>query len=335
MYELQIDGRDIVYQTEDWVRHTTATEPSYSQKQIVRDTSGIFIFYETITERLVIRHSQLKASHTALLHFKPKKPILDFFISLGPPLTYWDPFWDTQQLEESSYWFRCFSVADSEWSIKLQPGKVYAFLEIEFQPELLKSYALTFYKLAAFLAGALRNQTQTFPKKGIPVADWSTLKEAGKIIQSARPGDAGLPAYLPLYLETVSQSLFIKAFNSLLKEPVPALERLQQLDYSSKIAEAMNILRANPELDHSLYSLAKRVYTNPLYLKRGLRKIYGTSMYQYLLALRMQKAIQLILETDMAPWQIAEQCGYRSVEALDKVFSKQLGCAPNSLRGPK
>ena len=49
-------------------------------------------------------------------------------------------------------------------------------------------------------------------------------------------------------------------------------------------------------------------------------------------ALRMQKAIQLILSTPMRVSEIAQACGYADQKYFDKVFRKTTGNSPREFR---
>jgi AraC-like DNA-binding protein len=64
----------------------------------------------------------------------------------------------------------------------------------------------------------------------------------------------------------------------------------------------------------------------------GFRTLFKTSIYQYLLARRMNFASRLIVSTQLKIKDIALQSGYESVSGFITSFKKYFGYTPGQLR---
>ncbi|WP_157997086.1 AraC family transcriptional regulator [Kribbella rubisoli] len=87
---------------------------------------------------------------------------------------------------------------------------------------------------------------------------------------------------------------------------------------------------AEPEV--SLTELAAALGISPSQLSRRFRAVRGTTPVAYLRDLRLQKARELLAETDQTLQVIAEHTGYRSGFYLSRVFSAQTGQSPSEYR---
>lgn len=90
----------------------------------------------------------------------------------------------------------------------------------------------------------------------------------------------------------------------------------------------------NTHIDHHLVlkSLALRAGTNEYTLKKGFKDILKTSVYQYLLKIRMEYALQLITGTNKNETEIARLCGYKTLSGFVTTFHKYHGNRPGVLR---
>ncbi|NUT02358.1 MAG: helix-turn-helix transcriptional regulator [Hamadaea sp.] len=84
--------------------------------------------------------------------------------------------------------------------------------------------------------------------------------------------------------------------------------------------------------DLSLNRLASELGISPAQLSRRFRAVRGVTPVAYLRSVRLQKARELLAETDDTLQTIAERCGYRSAFYLSRVFSDRTGQAPSRYR---
>ncbi|WP_052352947.1 helix-turn-helix transcriptional regulator [Neobacillus dielmonensis] len=83
--------------------------------------------------------------------------------------------------------------------------------------------------------------------------------------------------------------------------------------------------------DISLESCADDVGTNPYTLSKAFKQIIGINFIDYLTQLRMDKAKDLLIHSDMKINDIAESVGYRH-SYFNRIFKKQIGIPPSQYR---
>jgi len=81
-----------------------------------------------------------------------------------------------------------------------------------------------------------------------------------------------------------------------------------------------------------LKELAHHSGTNECTLKRGFKRLFKTSVYQYLLKKRMRYARHLLLTSDLREKDIAVLCGYDSLAGFITTFRRYYGFSPHCLR---
>ncbi|MEK4433990.1 helix-turn-helix domain-containing protein [Paenibacillus sp. FSL K6-2862] len=90
-------------------------------------------------------------------------------------------------------------------------------------------------------------------------------------------------------------------------------------------------LSSHPEGMLSLSDCAELVNVSPSYLSRLFKKEMGVSFIEYLMNLKVQKAKQLLKDTDCTITEIAEQVGY-SERNLNRAFQRFVQMSPNQYR---
>ena len=82
----------------------------------------------------------------------------------------------------------------------------------------------------------------------------------------------------------------------------------------------------------SLSRLSGRIYVSATYLSALFHKYTGRSFKSCLIALRIQKACQLLLETNLYVYEVAEQTGYSNAQYFSILFKKCTGFSPSEYR---
>jgi AraC family transcriptional regulator len=82
----------------------------------------------------------------------------------------------------------------------------------------------------------------------------------------------------------------------------------------------------------SLEALAQQVGFSPSYFGRVFRQALGASPHQLVLRQRLERARQLLEQTDLPLVQVAGECGFADQSHLTHVFTRQLGCTPRAYR---
>lgn len=82
----------------------------------------------------------------------------------------------------------------------------------------------------------------------------------------------------------------------------------------------------------SIGGLCRTFATNRSKLSEGFRLLFNTTIFEYIHARRMDHAKVLLLETDLAVSEVAEQAGYHRQSSFSTAFKEHHGLRPLDLR---
>ena len=85
------------------------------------------------------------------------------------------------------------------------------------------------------------------------------------------------------------------------------------------------------DADLSISNVCCKYYISKSTAQRLFLKNTGISPKQYLLKLRMEKAMFLLAEGDLLIKDIALQCGFKDEKYFSKIFQEKIGCPPSQL----
>lgn len=88
----------------------------------------------------------------------------------------------------------------------------------------------------------------------------------------------------------------------------------------------------NYQLDISLLILADRFKLSPSYLSTMFKKAHGTGIVDYTNRLRIEKAMELLRDSDMPIQEIAEKTGFSNYNSFSRVFKKEVGISAKDYR---
>ena len=91
-------------------------------------------------------------------------------------------------------------------------------------------------------------------------------------------------------------------------------------------------LAARPEESWSLDALSRRVHSSPFHLARSFRGELGEPVHQYLLRLRLARALEAVLDSDEALTGIALRLGFATPSHFTAAFRKSYSVTPSTLR---
>lgn len=184
---------------------------------------------------------------------------------------------------------------------------------------------------------------QTFPLllrqllEGKPIAPFhQTFGIAARTIQPILQQILSCPyqgALRQMFLESKSLELLTLQLARWAKdEQQPTQSTRWKPQDLEKLERAKEILQGSIEYPPSLVELAQQVGLNDCKLKQGFRQVFGTTVFGYLRACQMERAKQLLRETDLYITEIAAQVGYSSLPAFSNAFYKQVGVSPHKFR---
>jgi AraC family transcriptional regulator len=106
--------------------------------------------------------------------------------------------------------------------------------------------------------------------------------------------------------------------------PSPHLQR--------KIAEVQAFLAQNLAYDVDLAAIARQAALSPYYFTRPFTAMVGMPPYRYLINLRIQRAAQLLRESDLTVTQILHRVGFHSPSHFTTTFRRHMGLSPTAYR---
>jgi len=144
----------------------------------------------------------------------------------------------------------------------------------------------------------------------------------------------------PGYLQMIN-ALFAKSIVDTMRGAVPDLPGSEESDARSRtIAEslvetAIHYLSDNLGRRFEVRDVAAQVNLSERQLRRLFHQCAGTSILAYLTKLRVERAEQLLLNTDMAIKQIAVAVGYPDTHYFTTLFGRETGITPAAFRRQK
>lgn len=99
-----------------------------------------------------------------------------------------------------------------------------------------------------------------------------------------------------------------------------------------RIHHVMNAILKNPEGQHSLEEMSAVAGLKPSQFCRVFRKATGLSPHQYVMKTRLDKAQQMLHQTDMSVAFVAESLGFTSQSNFTRAFRRFAGEAPTDFR---
>lgn len=106
--------------------------------------------------------------------------------------------------------------------------------------------------------------------------------------------------------------------------PSPHLQR--------KIHEVQVFLAQNLAHDVDLNTIARQASLSPYYFTRQFTAMVGMPPYRYLINLRIQRAAQLLRESDLTVTQILHRVGFHSPSHFTTTFRRHMGVSPTAYR---
>ncbi|MEL7511506.1 MAG: AraC family transcriptional regulator [Cyanobacteria bacterium J06554_3] len=136
-----------------------------------------------------------------------------------------------------------------------------------------------------------------------------------------------------LYLESKALELLAAQFATWSEQPSRTRAATAPMLSKSDMAQlhqARAILIEQVKQPPSLNELARRVNLNQRKLNRGFRQLFGTTVFGYLQAYRLQQAKTLLQANDLTIAAVATTVGYRNPEAFSTAFRRKFAVSPKA-----
>ena len=137
---------------------------------------------------------------------------------------------------------------------------------------------------------------------------------------SFRRGDALGQLQSQLYLQAMLLHLLDEALR-----PAPSATDLA-------LDEIVRAIQRNPGLRWSVDKLAQQAHLSRAQFSRRFRAVTGTAPARFMIQARLDRASQLMHETDMTLGQIALALGYDDLAFFSRQYRRYVGSPPSALR---
>lgn len=106
----------------------------------------------------------------------------------------------------------------------------------------------------------------------------------------------------------------------------------QHIDVNESFLSLIDFVNANYNKDLSLQGLSKQYNINYTYCSELFKKVTGYNFSHYLTNIRLKKACDLLIKSEMSISDISYQVGYNDYHYFANVFKKNVGMTPAQYR---
>ena len=99
-----------------------------------------------------------------------------------------------------------------------------------------------------------------------------------------------------------------------------------------RLHQIMNTIRQHPQAEHSLEDLAAQAGVTPSHLCKLFKKATGDTPHRYVLKARMERAREMLSQSDTQLSVIAESLGFNSQSHFTRAFRSFTGRTPSAFR---
>lgn len=133
----------------------------------------------------------------------------------------------------------------------------------------------------------------------------------------------------------VLEAMGLKTEKSKIAVPAPPEtddDFLNECNAAQVIEKIIKIVQQDFILPLSVDAIAKRVYLSPSYIRRLFKNYTGVTLTNYILSVRMEKALEYCSVLQYHVYEIGGLVGYDSPSYFNMVFKKYYGTTPGEVR---
>ncbi|MCI6005661.1 MAG: response regulator [Blautia sp.] len=106
----------------------------------------------------------------------------------------------------------------------------------------------------------------------------------------------------------------------------------QENGSSDVVQKIVTYIKMHYKEDLSLQNLAERAHFSTSYLSSRIKQRTGMTYSEYLMSLRMEEAVRLLLYTDRKVVDIVKDCGFNDSSYFNRIFRKRYNLSPEKYR---
>ncbi|MDQ6419482.1 response regulator [Paenibacillus sp. LHD-117] len=143
------------------------------------------------------------------------------------------------------------------------------------------------------------------------------------------------PAGMDVLLDRslISSSEKLQAWSDGILEKLEA-ELRENDSYNKKhvIKQVQEIVMSDLGAETSVKTIADKVFLHPVYLSKIYKSETGESLGDYIIRMRMERAVYLLKSSNKKIYEITTELGYQNPQYFSKIFRKYYGMTPNEYR---
>lgn len=183
------------------------------------------------------------------------------------------------------------------------------------------------------VADALR---QAFPEVTV---DDDAIHVRDDKVRTAAGVTSGLDLALALVEEDLTRDIAMRVASQLVmffKRPGGQLQFIRKGEAAPigrlALQEVQRWVATNPDLDHSVSKLAKRIDVSPRHFSRIFHAEVGMTPAAWIEVARVEAARRMLEDGHGTPKQVAALCGFANVDVLRRAFRRRVGVTPAEYR---
>lgn len=106
------------------------------------------------------------------------------------------------------------------------------------------------------------------------------------------------------------------------------LENMLKPYYDETVQKAINFINENLSDDISVHTIAKGIGVSKNVIYRRFHSFFNCTVSEYINSLRVERACDLLLKSDMSVEEISRTIGFTSASYFSKTFKRQKGLSP-------
>ena len=156
------------------------------------------------------------------------------------------------------------------------------------------------------------------------------LRAGNRLIANSQ--DAGWRSLHGLYIDTLAQMMAVHLARGHSAQSRPGRMPTMQAMSGWRMRRVIEYIEENLDGDLSLEAMAAEVDITPIYLARAFKAAVGQSPHRYVLARRIERAKELLRNSEMAVVDVALSSGFSSQSHLSYWFQRYVGVSPAAYR---
>jgi len=209
------------------------------------------------------------------------------------------------------------------FSHKIEPDKPLQSISIFTKPKKLNALPQAEKEIFESYLPELLNPKEHFVKGPSFYMTLDMQMAVQKIFNTTYTGNTRL-----LFLKSQINELLAHFFALLATEKKAAFSEKDK----SKLFEAKEIVTNNYSKPPSITQLSKMVGLNSHKLKKNFKELFGIPVFKYIQEERLQKAYDLLRNSEKTVQEAAWEVGYESLSSFSNAFYKKFGTRPNEVK---